>query len=453
MKKLLLIKKLTLFVTAMCFYATAVQAQWTAQDAGFTTKNRGFYEISIVNENVVWAICYDGVYGLASPNPILDFTRTTDGGATWIPGTMGSDTSLAFSTICALSDSEAWVAMHKKDFSTGGGLYHTTDGGVTWEESHPGVVFDENSFPNYVYFKDPLNGIAGGDTNGGYPEIYTTSDGGINWTRTPQANIPEHLAGGGYGWFNGHCVIGDTVWFGTNLGQMYKSTDFGQTWSIYTVDSAMNTVYEIAFNDDGLHGLTNLRTPNNTVILFSTSDGGETWTQMAPTPEWKRSRITSVPGTNTFVSTSVIYSNRGSSYTIDNGVTWTIIDSDVPKAACRFLNSTAGWAGGFFNDFDPNAPISGGLWKWNNTVSLGVDKNNAEESYTVYPNPATDVINVAMELDTPAQNLQIYNSVGMLVKEVNNSNGQAINVSGLSSGIYFIKAKNNPGMCQSFIKL
>ncbi len=445
-------KKFTLFITALCLYASNSHAQWVVQDAGFTGNTLGFYEISIVDENVVWAVCYDGVNGLGSSTPVLDFTRTTDGGATWIPGTMGTDNTLAFSTIFALSDTEAWVAMHKQNFTTGGGLFHTTDGGLTWEHSNPGVVFDNGSFPNFVYFKDQLNGIAGGDANGGYFEIYTTTDGGINWTRTPQANIPDPISGGQYGWFNGYSVIGDNVWFGTNLGQMYKSTDFGLTWSIYTVDPGMNTVYEIAFNDNGLHGLTNIRTSNNTVILFSTVDGGSTWTQMPSHPQWKRSRVTSVPGTSTFVSTSVIFSNRGSSYSTDNGATWIEIESVHQKAACKFLNSTTGWAGGFFND-NPQFVISGGLYKWDNSILLGIEENATARFYSVYPNPAADILNISYGVQASVDDLRFYNSVGSLVKEINNSNGQAIDISDLSSGIYIIQSKNHPAIYQKFIKL
>ncbi|HEX8561874.1 MAG TPA: T9SS type A sorting domain-containing protein [Flavobacterium sp.] len=445
-------RKRVLLSTVLLLNATTGEAQWTEQNAGFTGKHLGFYEISIVNDNVVWAICYDGVNGLGSPTPILEFTRTTDGGATWIPGTMGSDPSLAFSNISAVSDTEAWVAMHKTNFSTGGGLFYTTDAGLTWQQSNPGTVFNDSSFPNFVYFKDPLNGIAGGDANGGYFEIYTTTDGGVNWTRTPQANLPDSLPGGQYGWFDGYAVVGDTVWFGTYLGQMYKSTDFGQTWSVHTVDPAMNMVYEIAFNDDALHGLANIRTANNTVILFSTADGGVTWTQMPFHPNWKRSRVTSVPGTSTFVSTSVIYPNRGSSYTTDNGATWTIIESMEQKAACRFLNSTTGWAGGYFNDINPNAPLSGGMWRWDNTVSLGISETRLVPFYTISPNPAANILSVVFPEGILTDDLEFYNSIGTLVKEVKNTTGQEINVADLPTGVYVIKSGNHPGVNLKFVK-
>jgi photosystem II stability/assembly factor-like uncharacterized protein len=439
-RKIGVMKKIILFI-AFSFCLNA-KAQWMPQDAGFTNRTLGFFEISIVNENIVWAICYDGVGGLFGPAHILDFTRTTDGGANWMPGVMGSDTSLAFSNICALSDTEAWVAMHKFDLSHGGGLFHTTDGGLTWNQS-PGA-FDTSSFPNFVHFKDPLNGIAGGDATGGYFEIYTTTDGGSTWTRTPQANIPAFTTGGGYGWFDGFAVLGDTVWFGTSKGEMYKSTDYGLTWTISTVSPLGYTVYEIAFNDDGMNGLTHVRNGSAT-YLFATTDGGSTWTQRTPHAKWKRSKLTAVPGTDAFVSTSVLSGStlRGSSYSTDLGITWVEIDNTAPKAACRFLNGTTGWAGGFFNDIPGVAPISGGIYKWADTVSVGINNNIApiDRDGLIYPNPASDKLNFELKGISDFQ-LMIYDALGMLIKKANHLNERSIDISELENGVYFYVFKN-----------
>src|SRR5215217_5670895 len=98
--------KQTLLFTFFCFSIVTARAQWINQDAGFTNETLGFYEFSIVNENVVWTICYDGVGGLFGQDHVLQFTRTSNGGVTWTPGLMGSDSTLAFSNICALSETE-----------------------------------------------------------------------------------------------------------------------------------------------------------------------------------------------------------------------------------------------------------------------------------------------------------------------------------------------------------
>jgi photosystem II stability/assembly factor-like uncharacterized protein len=444
-------RKILLF-TVFCFFAIASRAQWISQNAGFSNKTLGFYEFSIVDKNTVWAICYDGVGGLFGPARVLDFTRTTNGGATWTAGQMGTDTSLAFSNICALSATEAWVSMHKFGNRTGGGIFHTTDGGVTWSQSGAGSVFDTASYPNFVYFKDPMRGIAGGDANGGYFEIYTTINGGITWTRTPQANIPAFVPNGDYGWFDGFAVVGDTVWFGNSRAQMYKSTDFGKTWSVHTMSSSPYTVYEIAFNDDGQHGLSHLRSGSST-FLFSTSDGGVTWTQLPSHPKWKQSRITSVPGTNIFVSTSTnSNSTRGSSYTSDYGVTWIEIDNATSKAACRFLDRKTGWSGSYFIN-NPGFPVSGGIYKWDSTRPLALAVPSPEiQIPRIYPNPAADKFRIELPVGNAGFDLGIYNAAGTLLKEVRITASRDVDIADLPAGVYTIRSGTSSEFNQKIIK-
>src|SRR5688572_6426026 len=105
--------KKILLLAAAAFQISVADAQWQVQSPGFTNDTVGFYEISIPDKHTAWAVCYDGWNGLLSGKPILNFTRTINGGNTWIPGTMGSDRTLRFSNISAIDGEEAWVAMHK----------------------------------------------------------------------------------------------------------------------------------------------------------------------------------------------------------------------------------------------------------------------------------------------------------------------------------------------------
>ena len=438
MKKILLI---------LIFTITTANAQWSNQNAGFTNKVLGFYEFSIVNENTVWAICYDGFNGLLSNTPVLDFTRTIDAGTTWIPGTMGTDTTLAFSNISAISSTEAWVAMHRfgNAVGGGGGLFHTIDSGSTWTQSNANTIFNSASFPNFVHFKDAMNGVAGGNVNDGYFEIYKTSDGGTTWTRTPQANFPALPLNVTVGWFNGYCVIGNTIWFGSNRGKMYKSIDYGTTWTIANVSATTSDrVYEIAFNDNGLNGVCHTRS-GSTTKLFATSDGGTTWVQRvtATIPNWKRDRITAVPGTNSFISTST--SNPvGSSYSNDNGLTWIIIESLEQKAACRFLNSSTGWPGGFFTD-SAQFGFRDGIFKWDNSINLSNENIKfLEKKIVVYPNPANVNLTILFPKEIN-QNLKIeiidlLGRISFSEQYENQLNTEIkINISNLSKGNYLLK--------------
>src|SRR5215216_796351 len=117
-------KRYTLSAAAILIMHAAA-AQWQPQNAGFMNDTLGFYEMSLPNDHTAWAVCYDGKNGLGSSRLILDFTRTTNGGQSWVAGKAGNDTTLGFSNISAVSETEAWLAMHKRS-GTGGGLYHTT---------------------------------------------------------------------------------------------------------------------------------------------------------------------------------------------------------------------------------------------------------------------------------------------------------------------------------------
>ncbi len=461
----------TVLLAATAFFLSlTTSAQWLEQDHGFTNDTVGFYEISIPDKNTAWSVCYDGWIGLLSGRPMLDFIRTTDAGATWSRGKLGNDYTLRASNISAIDGQEAWVAMHKigpvpgnyyGSFGKGGGVFHTEDGGLTWEHTNPGELFDNNSVPRFVHFKDKNHGIAVGDPNGGYFEIYITNNKGKKWKRVAQENIPaanpNEIA-----WISGYYVIGNTVWFGTDQGRMYKSEDFGKTWTVLTVDPIPGTyVHEIAFLDDGLTGIAHLRGRGRTFV-FSTTDGGLTWTNYFQPANWKNSRVTAVPGTNAFVSTA-IHGNplfRGSAVSYDAGQTWTEIENQSSKAACRFFDANTGYAGGLYVTGHPLFG-TGGFFKseivfqtpssTDNSVTAtagrqpaaGQDKLLNETAVKIYPSPARDVINLVLQdaLLNAQGVVSIYSLNGKLLQstKLTGARSMQLNVSSLPAGVYMIR--------------
>ncbi|MEM6721393.1 MAG: GEVED domain-containing protein [Bacteroidota bacterium] len=70
------------------------------------------------------------------------------------------------------------------------------------------------------------------------------------------------------------------------------------------------------------------------------------------------------------------------------------------------------------------------------THDLSMDKDG---DFTLYPNPAKDILNVKTE-GLPVDNIKIFSAFGMLVREVPElDNGTSLNVSNLKSGTYFIR--------------
>jgi hypothetical protein len=71
----------------------------------------------------------------------------------------------------------------------------------------------------------------------------------------------------------------------------------------------------------------------------------------------------------------------------------------------------------------------------------GVAQNRQLETLNVYPNPATDVVNVTLSKGNT--NVAIYNSVGIKMEEIYvEGTHHVFNVGNYSSGLYFVKANN-----------
>jgi hypothetical protein len=70
--------------------------------------------------------------------------------------------------------------------------------------------------------------------------------------------------------------------------------------------------------------------------------------------------------------------------------------------------------------------------------TLGVGNNN-EQSFTIYPNPATDAIGISLSDNQTNLSVIIYSVLGKKIKEIPYSKAnQTMDVSTLTSGIYIL---------------
>lgn len=335
-------------------------AEWIEQASGFWEASRGIHYMRAVDENICWAVGYDGSGANA---PVQEFTRTINGGELWeadiIDGApTGGDTAMIF----ALDDMTAWVPIHTGNPQ---GIWKTSDGGVTWAQQTTADF--TGGFPNCVHFWNENDGWCMGDPVDGYFQIYTTTDGGENWIRVPTENIPAPLSTIEYGVVGYYEVIGDTVWFGTqdqtNGGRVFKSTDKGYHWTVSDVIFPDVGAYvDIRFKD-ALNGLA-MDKNFEIAALAETSDGGETWTLISQSGTCYAADFDYVPGTdNMYVSTGVSSANiayRGASYSLDGGHNWITWDEtyDVQLFGTSWVEGKIGWAGTFNTD-----ETTGGVFK------------------------------------------------------------------------------------------
>jgi photosystem II stability/assembly factor-like uncharacterized protein len=317
-------------------------AQWISQASGFTT-TLGISYMSAADSNNVWATAFN-------PNDptgaCSDFTRTNDGGNTWTPGVITSTSGLASSMIFGISATTAYVPMYKISGNNSQGIYVTSDSGSTWTRQTTADFSNSNSFPDCIHFFDQNTGWVLGDPVNGSFEMYTTINGGTNWTPVSSSNIPAPLSGE-YGVVGYYSAVQDTLWFGTSLGRVYHSTNKGYNWTVSTVPQLSGKYIKPRFQS-GTHGLVQDQSANTTGTLCETFDGGVTWSLVNTTGPVYATDISFVPGAGNVCVSSGANGTNGCSYSFNGGHFWSdfVGTEGALYMQMSWLNNHCGWAGG-----------------------------------------------------------------------------------------------------------
>lgn len=137
----------------------------------------------------------------------------------------------------------------------GGGVYLSTDDGLTWAQTNSGI---DDPYTKYVY-SDGSKLFAG--------NLFQSTNGGQTWTRL--VNSPANA-------IISMTKNGTTLFAGTDHGGVYRSSDGGQTWASASAGIVNTSVWDMAAT---ANGATLYAGSFGSGVARSTNNG-QSWTQI-----------------------------------------------------------------------------------------------------------------------------------------------------------------------------
>ncbi|MFB6258423.1 MAG: YCF48-related protein [Flavobacteriales bacterium] len=266
-----------------------------AKDVQFVTEQKGY------------------VVGQAQGGGNLVLT-TTDEGNSWSKDSLPGSGSL--SVVSAPDSTHAWA------LNTMGTIWHSSDGGTTWDSTMIG------SYPNLddLYFIDSTEGWAVG-----YETVYHTTDGGTTWTEeTPDPTLHYRSV---------QFVTPSKGWILGRSGTIFRTTDGGNSWDQITLNGS--TYYKtLEFGPNGTVGYV----VGNKGAIQRSTDGGIQWTRLS---EGRTNDLTDQSFPND--SSGWVVGDKGAVlHTGDGGADWSSSDisTNTDMNGVSFVDTTHGWAVG-----------------------------------------------------------------------------------------------------------
>jgi photosystem II stability/assembly factor-like uncharacterized protein len=355
--------------------------------------------------------------------------RTTDYFATSTQGT--TSPSVAIRCTWAFNATTAIVA----GGYINGGCYRTTDGGINWQHTSMGSIFD-------LFFVNDLVGYCGGEGGG----LQKTVDGGITWqpiTSPSTASI--------------HTIffLDELTGFIAGEGSGWRTMDGGETWTM--LGGVPQWTMSIIFTDIDTGYAVNVSGQ-----AVATTDGGASWTTIVSAPFDAIIRDAAlVDGALVAVGrygdvyraplecpatadVPVIYQSGAELCTgLEDGIQWFLNGEPVPAATYACIlpdvpgNYTVVVTDALGCTSAPSLPVQ--------VIGTAVPRRT-QGAITVHPNPASSTVTIGLH-GSGDHILQLHDAGGRLLREWRMIGmNYMIDVRDLPAGLYHLRDVRNGGV-------
>jgi len=327
-------------------------------DSGSTWRRQGVthWEPSSVACPVT-STCYAVGNPMPGMSPPVQMFTTTDGGASWAAATFPQQQEQTSPVLACPARSTC--------FTTGPGLFVTTNGGATWDEKNSSSPVGL-SCPSVRVCYAVGAGTAGGSQTG----FLATTDGGETWR-------PQSLSRPAVGGITSITCPTELECFavGEYSGALLASTNAGSTWTIANVPVAGTLLAVSCATPTRCYAVGEGASTGSGGEIIATFSGGSTWSvQAQPTELGSVSAIACVSAAVCYAVANPIstmiggggFAEGGSATvltTTDSGTRW-IVKGRLPLTGFKSMVCTsgldcyaAGSAGTAGALFDPGGPV------------------------------------------------------------------------------------------------
>ena len=310
---------------------------------------------------------------------------------------------------------------------------------------------------NGISFSGALNGIPSSDTNNwdtaltidpndsqtlyyGTQKVYKTTNAAGNWT-----SISPDLSNGPYA---GNLDFGtvtsidvspinsNVIVAGTDDGNVWETSDGGANWTNISEALPNRWVTKVLASREDVNSLyvtfSGYRYGEDDGHVYKSTDSGENWLDISEgLPDIPINDIVQDQYGNLFLGTDI-----GVLSSLDDGANWEPFGENMPSVvindlfiheASEYMYAATYGRSSYKMDIGENV--------------LGINDNPLVLGFSMYPNPASNLITIS--LDDPSENssITIYDQLGrtVLYKDIENESDEvSLSLHELNKGVYYV---------------
>lgn len=286
----------------------------------------------------------------------------------------------------------------------------------------------------------------------GANRLYKTTNAAGNWSAiSPDLTDGPHTGNLTFGTITTISVSqldSQVIFVGTDDGKAWVTQDGGANWMDISAGVPNRWVTKVLTSKENSSTvyltLSGYRFGENVGHVYKSTDFGNTWVDISTSlPDIPVNDIEQDSFGNLFIATDV-----GVLASKDEGVNWTVLGENLPSAVASDLFVHEGSQFLFVATYGRSSykiDISNNI--------MATDKNLFSLEVKVFPNPASEMVTISIKNASENSVLRMYDVMGRLVKQVDfqHQNEVRFSVVDIRAGIYYLKISN--GKSQTTKKL